>query len=99
MTCKDCIHSKVCRDYIAYQLDNALSTNDVYFDFICDDFKDRAKFMFNKYFDYQSNELNDFAIVSTLKLLAEDYKNGEIIEVKNELQEIVNAITMSIKGV
>lgn len=55
--------------------------------------------MFNKYFDYQNNELNDYAIVSTLKLLAEDYKNGEIIEVKNELQEIVNAITMSIKGV
>lgn len=49
--------------------------------------------MFNKYFDYQNNELNDYAIVSTLKLLAEDYKNGEIIEVKNELQEIVNAIT------
>lgn len=38
------------------------------------------------------NELNDRAIVDALRQAAKDYENGEIIEVRDTLAEIVNAI-------
>lgn len=45
----------------------------------------------SKYF--KKGELQDKQIVAALHRAAEDYENGEIIEVKDELIDIINAIT------
>lgn len=42
---------------------------------------------------FKNGELEDEKIVLALHKAADDYKNGEIIEVKDKLIEIVNAIT------
>lgn len=42
---------------------------------------------------YKKGELQDKKIVAALKQAAEDYENGEIIEVKGVLIDIINAIT------
>ena len=45
----------------------------------------------NKFFN--KGNLQDKKIVEALHKAAEDYENGEIIEVKDVLIEIINAIT------
>lgn len=45
----------------------------------------------NKFF--KKGKLQDKKIVAALHQAAEDYENGEIIEVKDVLIEIINAIT------
>lgn len=45
----------------------------------------------NKYF--KKGELQDKKIIAALYRAAKDYENGEIAEVKDELIEIINAIT------
>lgn len=47
--------------------------------------------MKNKFF--KNGELQDKQIVKALYQAAEDYENGEIIETKDVLIEIINAIT------
>jgi len=42
---------------------------------------------------FKKGELQDKKIVAALHQAAEDYENGEIIEVKDVLFEIINAIT------
>ncbi len=42
---------------------------------------------------FKNGELKDKKIVAALHKAAEDYENGEIIEVKDVLVEIINAIT------
>lgn len=42
---------------------------------------------------FKKGELQDKKIVAALHQAAEDYANGEIIEVKDVLIEIINAIT------
>lgn len=42
---------------------------------------------------FKKGELQDKKIVAALHQAAEDYENGEIIEVKDVLMEIINAIT------
>lgn len=42
---------------------------------------------------FKKGELQDKKIVAALHQAAEDYENGEIIEVKDVLIEIINAIT------
>lgn len=42
---------------------------------------------------YKKGELQDKAIAAALRKAAEDYENGEIVEVKGLLIEIINAIT------
>lgn len=42
---------------------------------------------------FKKGELQDKKIVAALHQAAEDYENGEIIEVKDVLVEIINAIT------
>lgn len=42
---------------------------------------------------FERNELQDNEIVKALKQCAVDYENGEILEVKSVLIEIINAIT------
>jgi hypothetical protein len=42
---------------------------------------------------FKNGELQDKKIVKALNQAAEDYENGEIIEVKDVLIEIINAIT------
>ena len=42
---------------------------------------------------FKKGELKDKKIVAALHQAAEDYENGEIIEVKDVLIEIINAIT------
>lgn len=42
---------------------------------------------------FKKGELQDKKIVAALHQAAEDYENGEIIEVKDVLIEITNAIT------
>ena len=41
---------------------------------------------------YENEELKDKKIVSALRKLAKSYENGEIVEVRDELLEIVNSI-------
>ena len=41
---------------------------------------------------YKNGELEDKEIVSALRQAAEQYENGELIEVRDLLQEIVDAI-------
>lgn len=48
--------------------------------------------MANKYYNSKENELNDDLIVKTIRQLADDYENGEIVEVRRELQKICAAI-------
>lgn len=43
-----------------------------------------------KYYDH--GVLNDEAIISTLEQAIKDYQNGEIIDVMDDLQKIINAI-------
>jgi hypothetical protein len=45
----------------------------------------------NKFF--KNGELKDKKIVEALHKAADDYENGEIVEVKDVLVEIINAIT------
>ena len=45
-----------------------------------------------KYYNQKTKELNDKKIVSDLRKLADDYENGEIIEVRDALLDIVIAI-------
>lgn len=40
----------------------------------------------------KNNELDDHKIIATLIQLAKDYENGEIIEVRDTLVDIVSAI-------
>ena len=42
---------------------------------------------------FKKGELQDKKIVAALRQAAEDYENGEIIEVKGVLIDIINAIT------
>lgn len=42
---------------------------------------------------FKKGELKDKKIVAALHKAAEDYENGEIIEVKGVLIDIINAIT------
>lgn len=42
---------------------------------------------------FKHGELQDKKIVTALHKAAEDYENGEIIEVKDVLIDIINAIT------
>lgn len=42
---------------------------------------------------FKKRELQDKDIVAALHKAAEDYENGEIVEVKDVLIEIINAIT------
>lgn len=42
---------------------------------------------------FKKGELQDKQIIAALHQAAEDYENGEIIEVKDVLIEIINAIT------
>ena len=42
---------------------------------------------------YRKGELQDKKIVEALEQAAKDYENGEILEVKGVLIEIINAIT------
>ena len=42
---------------------------------------------------FKKGELQDKKIVAALRKAAEDYENGEIAEVKDELIDIINAIT------
>ena len=42
---------------------------------------------------YKKGELQDKQIIAALHKAAEDYENGEIIEVKDVLIEIINDIT------
>lgn len=42
---------------------------------------------------FKKRELRDKDIIAALHKAAEDYENGEIIEVKDVLIEIINAIT------
>lgn len=42
---------------------------------------------------FKNGELQDKKIVAALHQAAEDYENGEIVEVKDTLVEIINAIT------
>lgn len=42
---------------------------------------------------FKNGELQDKQIVATLHKAAEDYENGEIVEVKGVLIDIINAIT------
>jgi hypothetical protein len=42
---------------------------------------------------YRKGELKDEKIVLALRQAAEDYENGEIIEVKDVLIEIIDALT------
>lgn len=41
---------------------------------------------------FKNGELKDDKIIAALRQVADDYENGEIIEVKNTLIEIVYAI-------
>lgn len=41
---------------------------------------------------YKSGKLKDKEIVSALRQAADDYENGELIEVRDLLQDIVDAI-------
>lgn len=42
---------------------------------------------------YKNGKLKDKQIVAALQQAADDYDNGEIIEVKDVLIDIINAIT------
>lgn len=42
---------------------------------------------------FRNGELKDRKIIEALHRAAEDYENGEIVEVKDVLIEIINAIT------
>lgn len=42
---------------------------------------------------YKNGELKDKKIVAALRQAADDYENGEILEVKGVLIDIINAIT------
>ena len=42
---------------------------------------------------FKKGKLQDKKIIAALRQAAEDYENGEIIEVKDALIEIINAIT------
>ena len=42
---------------------------------------------------FKKGELQDKQIAAALHQAAEDYENGEIVEVKDVLIEIINAIT------
>lgn len=42
---------------------------------------------------FEKGNLQDKQIIAALHQAAEDYENGEIIEVKDMLIEIINAIT------
>lgn len=42
---------------------------------------------------YKNGKLKDKQIVAALRQAADDYDNGEIIEVKGVLIDIINAIT------
>ncbi len=42
---------------------------------------------------FQNGQLQDKKIAAALRKATEDYENGEIIEVKDVLIEIINAIT------
>ena len=41
---------------------------------------------------FKNGELDDKKIITTLKRAADDYENGELIEVRDVLMEIVEAI-------
>lgn len=41
---------------------------------------------------YENGVLNDEAIISALEQDIKDYQNGEIIDVMDDLQKIINAI-------
>lgn len=41
---------------------------------------------------YRNGELKDKKIIAALEQAAKDYENGEIVEVKEVLIEIINAI-------
>lgn len=42
---------------------------------------------------FKKGELQDKKIAAALRQAADDYENGEILEVKNVLIDIINAIT------
>ena len=42
---------------------------------------------------FKNGELQDKKIIAALHKAAEDYENGEIVEVKGVLVDIINAIT------
>ena len=41
---------------------------------------------------FKNGKLQDEMIISTLKLAANDYENGELVEVRDTLLEIIDAI-------
>lgn len=45
-----------------------------------------------KYYNKKTKELNDERIANDLRKLADDYENGEIVEVRDALLDIVEAI-------
>lgn len=45
-----------------------------------------------KYYNQKTKELNDKLIVSDLRKAADDYENGEIIEVRDTILDILIAI-------
>lgn len=45
-----------------------------------------------KYYNKKTKELNDERIAHDLRKLADDYENGEIVEVRDALLDIVEAI-------
>ena len=48
--------------------------------------------METKYYDHKKNELKDKKILEALARAARDYENGAILEARDELADIVNAI-------
>lgn len=45
-----------------------------------------------KYYNKKTKELDDERIANDLRKLADDYENGEIVEVRDALLDIVEAI-------
>ena len=46
----------------------------------------------NKYYDSKNDELNDKQIIEDLKEAIDMYENGEILEVRDLLLDIINSI-------
>lgn len=51
----------------------------------------------SRFYNERAKELKDKKIADTLRKLADDYENGEIIEVQDTLIDIVNDIEEFIK--